>query len=105
MITFDFDDIHVWGPRLSDHFSSMVSLAFASATICACRPKYLGDAVKIFFSNVYQDKARFTAAVVGWIKAQTVAAYHGSRVDDAVIDAIRREPLRTIRRASTRISS
>lgn len=93
MITFDFDDIHVWGPRLSDHVSSMVSLAFASATVCAYRPEYLEDAAKIFFSKVYQDKARFTAAIVGWIKAQTVAAYHGSRLDEAEINAIRREGL------------
>ncbi|HZP05393.1 MAG TPA: hypothetical protein VFB43_10870 [Terracidiphilus sp.] len=93
MITLDFDDIHAWGPMLSDHVSSLVSLAFASNVISTGRPEYLEDAAKIFFSDVFRDETRFTGEVVAWIEAQTVAAYHGSRLGTAEIDALKREGL------------
>ena len=93
MITLDFDEVHAWGPMLSDHVSSLVSRALASNVISASRPTYLEDAAKIFFSDVFQDKTRFTAEVVAWIEAQTVAAYHGSRLGGAEIDALKREGL------------
>jgi hypothetical protein len=93
MITFDFDNIRLWGPKLSLHISGMVPLALSRSAIRAGKPKYLEEAAKIFFSDVCHEKARFTAEVAAWIKVQTVAAYHGSRLDDADIDAIRQEGL------------
>ena len=93
MITLDFDEIHVWGPKLSGHMSHLIPLELARQAISAGRPGYIEDAAKIFFSDVYQDKARFTAEVVAWIEAQTVTAYHGSRLGGAEVDALKREGL------------
>ncbi|MHB1021893.1 MAG: hypothetical protein ACYC46_11185 [Acidobacteriaceae bacterium] len=90
---FDFDDIHLWGPKLFVHISSMVSLTSAGSIIRARKPEFLEDAAEIFFSDVYQEKARFTASVLAWIKTQTVAAYHGSRLDAADIDGVRQNGL------------
>ena len=93
MITFDFDNIHLWGHGLSLYISSMVPLELARSAILAGNPEYLEDAASIFFSEVCHDKTGFTAEVTAWMKVQTVAAYHGSRLDDADIDAIRQEGL------------
>ncbi len=93
MITFDFDDIQHWWPKLSAHVSGLVPLTSARVAICSGEPKYIEDASEIFFSKVYPEKARFNAIVAAWVKAQTVAAYHGSRLDDADIASIAQKGL------------
>ena len=72
MITFDFDNIHLWGHGLSLYISSIVRLETLGAPLLAGDPEYLEDAASIFFSEVCHDKTGFTAEVTAWMKVQTV---------------------------------
>lgn len=93
MITFDFDEVQHWGPNLSAHLSGLVHLKSAKAAICSGKSKYIEDASEIFFSKVYPEKAKFNSIVADWVEAQTMAAYHGSRLDDAGIASIAQKGL------------
>jgi hypothetical protein len=88
----DFDDIPTWGPILSAYLSDLVP-PNAGATILARRPKYIEDAAEILFSDVCRKKAKLVTAVSTWIMSQTVAAYHGSRLEVADIEDIKRRGL------------
>jgi hypothetical protein len=94
-ITFDFDDLEVWGPDLRAHLRGVIS-ADAGAIISAQSPRYLEDARDILMSEVGSDQARLVAAVQKWISSQTVAAYHGSRLREADIEDIRSRGLITL---------
>jgi hypothetical protein len=88
MITFDFDQISVWGPSLSSHLSGLVP-ATAGATILSRQPKYIEDADEILLSQICPDQPVLVRAVSDWIRLQTVAAYHGSRLSPAEIEDIK----------------
>lgn len=85
---FDFDDIGTWGPLLSAHLSDLVSLN-TGATILARQPEYIEDAADILFSDICPDRAALVTAVCNWVMSQTVAAYHGSRLEDTEIEDIK----------------
>jgi hypothetical protein len=84
MSTFDFDDVQHWGPRLATYLSAIFPLTSAGDAIRDENPEFVEDASEIFFRVVCADKAAFNAAVWGWIKEQTVAAYHGSRLEPQI---------------------
>jgi hypothetical protein len=96
MSTFDFDDVQHWGPRLASYLSAIFPLTSAGDAIRDENPEFVEDASEIFFRVVCADKAAFNAAVWGWIKEQTVAAYHGSRLEPPDIAAIIENGLRTL---------
>ena len=84
MMMFDFDNISAWGPSLSSHLSGLVPPT-AGATILNRQPEYMEDAADILFSDVCLDRAALVTAISNWIRSQTVAAYHGTRLEDAEI--------------------
>jgi hypothetical protein len=88
MNMFDFDCIGEWGPSLSSHLSGLVP-SNVGATILKGRPEFPEDAADILFSDICRDKGALIASVSGWIKSQTIGAYHGSRLTDAEIEDIR----------------
>ena len=96
MITFDFDDVQHWGPMLATYLSATFPLTSAGDAIRDENPEFVEDASEIFFRVFCPDKAAFNAAVSGWIKEQTVAAYHGSRLEPPDIAAIIENGLRTL---------
>jgi hypothetical protein len=81
VITFDFDDVQHWGPRLTACVSALVPLTSAADAIRKRKPEFVEEASEVFFRVVYPDKAAFNSAVSGWIRDQSVVAYHGSRLD------------------------
>jgi hypothetical protein len=85
---FYFDSIGTWGPVLSYHLRDLVP-SNGGATILNCRPIYIEDAADILCSNVCSDKIALITSISHWIKSQTIAAYHGSRLIDAEIEDIR----------------
>lgn len=96
MITLDFDDMQQWGPRLTAYLAALVPSASAAAAIRNARPEFVEDASEIFFRVIYPDRATFNSTVSQWIKEQTVAAYHGSRLASSDITAITEKGLRAL---------
>jgi hypothetical protein len=96
MVTFNFDDIQHWAPKLTAHLSALVPLTSAADAIRNGKPEFVEDASEVFFRVVYPDKVAFNSAVSEWIKEQTVAAYHGSRLGPPDIAAITQNGLRTL---------
>jgi hypothetical protein len=94
MISFDFDDIAAWGPRLSQHLSAIVP-DDAAAIISSGKPKFVEDAADLLYSAV-ASKEELIEAARGWVGLQIVAAYHGSRLSDAERASIRRNGLRIL---------
>lgn len=89
---FDFDDINAWGPSLSYHLSGLVP-STAGLTILKGKPEYIEDAADILFSDICRDQSELVTAVSDWIRLQTVAAYHGSRLADTEFEDIKRRGL------------
>ena len=59
----------------------------AGATLFDRQPKYIEDAADIIFSDLCPDKSALVTAVSDWIRLQTVAGYHGSRLTESEIEA------------------
>ena len=92
---FIFDENTAWGAALSKHLTALVSGA-AEDALRAAQPKYMEDAADILFSAVGPGKKNLIHAVESWIESQTVAAYHGSRLDSSELQSIRENGLVTL---------
>src|SRR5436853_5505306 len=94
MTLFDFDHIQIWGPALSEDAGHLVP-ASVVPLICSAQPEYIEDAAQILFSDGC-PAGIFADFVTDWLRARTIAAYHGSRLDDQYIADIRRNGLRVL---------
>jgi hypothetical protein len=95
---FDFDSVGIWGTSLAQHLSAVVTRD-AGSLIRLRNPQYMEDAVDVLFAELC-DRRDFVRAVSEWLKAQTVAAYHGSRLEDPDVEDIRQQGLLTLTAAN-----
>jgi hypothetical protein len=79
-----------------------VPLSSAGRIISSREPEFIENAAEIFFSEVFPDRSSFYSAIADWLEAQTVAAYHGSRLDDADITSISQRGLAVLSAESRR---
>jgi len=83
----DYDDIDVWGSCLSEALVDVVT-PFARASVASSNPTYIEDARDHLFSVA--DREQIIAATLEWLKANTIAAYHGTRLTDMDVASIGR---------------
>lgn len=86
----DYDNIDDWAPRLSAALVDVVA-DHVRASIAAYAPEYIEDACAHLFSLVSPD--HLITATLQWLGANTIAAYHGSRLTDEEVASIRRDGL------------
>lgn len=94
MITFDLDNVCQWGPSLSERLSSVVKADTGNIIHCKKR-KYFEDAAEILFNEAC-SKGDFRKIVQDWFVQQTIAAYHGSRLDNNDVEHIRKTGLKIL---------
>lgn len=90
MQMIDYDDIDTWHPLLCQALIDVVPLS-ARASVAASSPRYLEDARQHLLSVA--DRTRLIAAALDWLKANTLAAYHGTRLVRTEVESIRRDGL------------
>jgi hypothetical protein len=92
---FDYDDIQEWGPRLGavlrEHFPATITAIMQRAA-----PKYVSDAFDEILRHTNLDEAGLAEITSRWIKGQSVAAYHGSRLTVEEIAGIKKSGLRKL---------
>lgn len=92
---FDFDEINDWGPNLQSALTEVVPTG-ASERITETEPEYIEDA-RDSLLDLVGDRQALVAAVIDWIEAQSVSAYHGSRLTSQEALQICRDGLRVLR--------
>lgn len=85
-----FDDIDSWAPKLTEVLRPLVP-EVAKERIRQISPQYIEDAVALLFERSSKDS--IIDATFGWIESNDVAAYHGTRLTDVEVDAVRAEGL------------
>jgi hypothetical protein len=90
---FVYDDNSQWGSALSAHLVDVVPANIIDA-LRANSSRYVEDAASILFSGVGSEKKRLIQVVESWIESQSVAAYHGSRLDAEDLKSVEANGLR-----------
>jgi len=86
----DYDDINTWHQLLCQALIDVVAPS-AKASVAASNPKYIEDAREHLFSIV--DRSRLITATLEWLKSNTLAAYHGTRLTGIEVESVRRDGL------------
>lgn len=73
----DYDEIDQWEPHLSEALAAIVPND-VRASVAARVPEYIEDAKTYLFQLAPQDD--IITITLQWIEANTIAAYHGSRL-------------------------
>lgn len=82
----DYDSIDNWFPSLTDALAQVVTKA-SRATIAAFVPQYIEDAKSRLFK--LHPQAEIVDRTLVWLKENTLAAYHGTRLTDEEVAFIR----------------
>lgn len=82
----DFDNNHIWIPLLTEAVGSLLSEA-AQEKLLAEEPEFYEDALELLFSCT--DREKITSATLDWIRTETIAGYHGSRLVDSEVYSIK----------------
>ena len=93
----DFDNNHAWGPELAAALGELVPDTVV-AKLVANSPQYMEDARDLLLSCV--DKTHIIDVTLSWIKSNSIAAYHGCRLDQFELEAVRTLGLLPPRRPS-----
>ena len=81
----DYDDIDDWAPYLSEVLAPIVSDKVRGA-VAAQVPECLEDSRIYLFTLVAREK--LITAVLQWLEANTVVAYHGSRLTQEEVGSV-----------------
>lgn len=81
-----FDDIDNWAPALTDALTPLVPES-AKERIRHLTPEYIEDAADLLFEGCSRDL--IVDAMLAWIRANAIAGYHGTRLTDAEVAAVR----------------
>lgn len=94
MPTFDLDCVEIWGPALTHELLR----SEASAVGERLRAVGLGDGEARFEEALFSilPERDFVRSVERWIAKHTVAAYHGSRLDESELQSIKRDGLKIL---------
>ena len=95
----DFDAINVWGRQLDDVLLPIVSSAVLEK-MRAQKFEYVEDAREMLFKLTERDQIVDT--VLAWLRSGQLAAYHGSRLTDDDVIAIRENGLQPLSSLSRR---
>lgn len=90
---FDFDNIGAWAPRLSAALEALVPNRVRERVRTA-PVEWLEDALDIILEEVEQSD--LIDATRAWLRAQTIIAYHGSRLSPDEIASVRAGGLMTL---------
>ena len=85
-----FDDIDSWAPRLTEVLRPLVP-EVAKERIRQASPQYIEDAAALLFEGSSSDS--IIDATLEWIESNDIAAYHGTRLTDVEVEAVRAEGL------------
>ncbi len=96
---FDYDNIDEWAPRLAELLKSLLPLNIAEI-VRKANPEYVEDARDLVLEH--GDRVPIVEAILGWLRASTVAAYHGTRVTEEEAASIEREGFRPLKVADRR---
>lgn len=96
---FDYDSIDEWAPRLTKLLMPLLP-ADIGAIIKAANPQYVEDARRMVLAQ--GDRRAIIDAILEWLKASTVMAYHGTRVSAEEADSIERDGFRPLKVAQRR---
>ena len=91
----DFDDYRTWGPRLTAALGGLLTDRVLDKLLTAS-PQYIEDASELLIS--YADRTRTVDATLAWIRATSIARYHGGRLNPSEVESIRTRgllPLKT----------
>jgi hypothetical protein len=95
LMVFDYDNISEWGPRLGaplgEHLPKDIS-----AIMVRRAPEYVSDAFDELSRHATLDRLGLAEIVTCWIKGQSIAAYHGSRLTSEEIADIQELGLRRL---------
>lgn len=86
----DYDNIDDWAPRMSAALVDVVP-ASVRASVAARAPEYIEDARDHLFSLVAHEP--LVTTTLQWLSANTIAAYHGSRLTEDEVASVRRDGL------------
>ena len=82
----DFDDNKTWGLRLTATVGGLLTDRVLDELLTAS-PQYIEDACELLFS--YADRTRIVDATLAWIRATSIAGYHGGRLNHSEVESIR----------------
>lgn len=82
----DYDSIDNWFPSLTDALAQVVTET-SRAKIAASVPQYVEDAKALLFA--LHPQASLVDKTLVWLKVNTLAAYHGTRLTDEEVASIR----------------
>lgn len=82
----DFDDNRTWGPRLTAALGGLLTDRVLDKLLTAS-PQYIEDACELLFSCA--DRPRIVDATLAWIRATSIAGYHGGRLNQSEVESIR----------------
>jgi hypothetical protein len=86
----DFDEIDDWAPGLQDALKDCVSPA-ARRAVVESRPKYIEDARNTLLEVA--DRDAVIDATLEWLRSDTFAAYHGTRLTAEEVQSVREHGL------------
>ncbi|MCR6629340.1 MAG: hypothetical protein NVV74_04395 [Magnetospirillum sp.] len=92
---WDYDDIDRWGPVLRQHIAPMFH-ADIEHILAEAAPEFVEDACDLLLDHLLVPREALASALVDWIAAQTVAAYHGTRLTEDEVADVRRNGLRRL---------
>jgi hypothetical protein len=95
----DFDSISEWFPSLEKALCECVS-ALAKRTIVQATPRYVEDARALPFTLADRDEV--IDATLEWIRASSIAGYHGTRLNDVEVASVRSKGLVTLKAENRR---
>ena len=95
----DFDSNCTWVPLLTNAIGSLMSHS-ARERIRAEKPELVEDALCLLFSCTKRE--RIIDTTLKWIRTDTVAGYHGSRLIDSEVESIRSRGLLPLEAPSRR---
>lgn len=96
---FDFDNIGEWAPRLSASLDELVPKRLRER-VEEGPVEWLEDALEIIMEEV--ERVDLINATLTWLRAQTIIAYHGSRLSLEEIASVRAGGLMALNPATRR---
>lgn len=92
-MTFDFDRISEWGPRLTAALDQIVPAALRNG-MAHETVELVEDAFDLVMAGA--DAIRLIDATRQWLRQQSIIGYHGSRLSEAEIDSVRSRGLQPL---------
>jgi hypothetical protein len=89
----DFDSIDDWAPKLTDALSQCVPDSIREV-MAGMSPEFVEDSKATLLALAPRDAV--IAATLDWVRSDTIAAYHGSRLTEADIESIRKVGLKPL---------